>query len=198
MTQEQLAHTRFPLGALTKEEVRKIAEEQGFINAKKHDSQDICFVPDGDYASFMERFRGAEYPEGDFVDREGHVLGRHKGFVRYTVGQRRGLGIPAEHPLYVLEVRPGDNTVVLGRDEDLYQRELIAEHVNLISVERLTGPLRVSAKIRYRHKEQPATVYPEGEDRIRVVFDEPQRAITRGQAVVLYQDDVVAGGGVIA
>ena len=198
MTQEQLAHTRFPLGALTKEEVRQIAEEQGFINAKKHDSQDICFVPDGDYASFMERFRGAEYPEGDFVDREGHVLGRHKGFVRYTVGQRRGLGIPAEHPLYVLEVRPGDNTVVLGRDEDLYQRELIAEHVNLISVERLTGPMRVSAKIRYRHKEQPATVYPEGEDRIRVVFDEPQRAITRGQAVVLYQGDVVAGGGVIA
>ena len=197
MTQEELAHTRFPLGTLTKEEVRRIAEENAFLNAGKHDSQDICFVPDGDYAGFMERYRGAEYPEGNFIDQAGHVLGRHKGYVRYTVGQRRGLGIPAEHPLYVLEVRPADNTVVLGRDEELYRRELVADRVNLISVERLDGPMRVLAKIRYRHKEQPATVYPEGEDRIRVIFDEPQRAITAGQAVVLYQDDVVVGGGVI-
>ena len=198
MTQSELSHIRFPLGAFTKEEVRRIAEENGFVNAKKHDSQDICFVPDGDYAGFMERFRGASYPEGDFVDREGHILGRHKGYVRYTVGQRRGLGIAAAYPLYVLEVRPEDNVVVLGREEELYQREFFAERVNLISVDEIREPIRVCAKIRYRHREQPATVYAAGEDRIRVVFDEPQRAITRGQAAVLYQGDVVVGGGVIA
>ena len=197
MTQKQLENTRFPLGTRTKEEVRRIAEANGFVNAKKHDSQDICFVPDGDYAGFMERFRGATYPAGDFVDRAGHVLGRHKGTIRYTVGQRRGLGIPAEHPLYVLEVRPEENVVVLGQNEDLFRRELFADHVNLISVPEITEPMRVSAKIRYRHKEQPATVYGEADGRIRVVFDEPQRAITPGQAVVLYQDDVVVGGGVI-
>ena len=197
MTQKQLENTRFPLGTRTKEEVRRIAEANGFVNAKKHDSQDICFVPDGDYAGFMERFRGAAYPAGDFVDRAGHVLGRHKGTIRYTVGQRRGLGIPAEHPLYVLEVRPEENVVVLGQNEDLFRRELFADHVNLISVPEITEPMRVSAKIRYRHKEQPATVYGEADGRIRVVFDEPQRAITPGQAVALYRDDVVVGGGVI-
>ena len=197
MTQEQLKNTRFPLGTLRKEEVRRIAGENGFINAHKSDSQDICFVPVGDYVGFMERFRGTEYPEGDFVDREGHVIGRHKGYVHYTIGQRRGLGIAAAHPLYVLEVRPEDNVVVLGREEELFRKELFAGQVNLISVEKLTGPMRVSAKIRYRHKEQPATVYPEQDGRIRVVFDEAQRAITPGQAVVLYQDDVVVGGGVI-
>ncbi|MBR6978080.1 MAG: tRNA 2-thiouridine(34) synthase MnmA [Lachnospiraceae bacterium] len=197
MTQEQLKNTRFPLGTLRKEEVRRIAEENGFTNAHKSDSQDICFVPDGDYVGFMERFRGTEYPKGDFVDREGHVIGRHKGYVHYTIGQRRGLGIAAAHPLYVLEVRPEDNVVVLGREEELFRKELFAGQVNLISVEKLTGPMRVSAKIRYRHKEQPATVYPEQDGRIRVVFDEAQRAITPGQAVVLYQDDVVVGGGVI-
>ncbi len=197
MTQKELENTRFPLGTLTKEEVRKIAEEQGFLNARKHDSQDICFVPDGDYAGFMERFRGMTYPEGDFIDREGHVLGRHKGFVRYTVGQRRGLGIPAEHPLYVLEVRPRDNTVVLGNNEDLFTTVFYADRVNWIAVEALHGPMRVKAKIRYRHKEQPATVFPAEDGKVRVVFDEAQRAITPGQAAVFYQDDTVVGGGVI-
>ena len=197
MTQKELENTRFPLGTLTKEEVRMIAEEQGFLNARKHDSQDICFVPDGDYAGFMERFRDAEYPEGDFIDREGNVLGRHKGYVRYTVGQRRGLGIPAEHPLYVLEVRPRDNTVVLGKDEELYRTEFFADRVNWIAIEELKEPMRVLAKIRYRHKEQPATVFPAEDGKIRVVFDEAQRAITPGQAAVLYQDDTVVGGGVI-
>ncbi len=197
MTQKELENTRFPLGTLTKEEVRKIAEEQGFLNARKHDSQDICFVPDGDYAGFMERFRGMTYPEGDFIDREGHVLGRHKGFVRYTVGQRRGLGIPAEHPLYVLEVRPRDNTVVLGNNEDLFTTVFYADRVNWIAVEALHGPMRVKAKIRYRHKEQPAMVFPAEDGKVRVVFDEAQRAITPGQAAVFYQDDTVVGGGVI-
>jgi tRNA-specific 2-thiouridylase len=197
LSQEQLAHTIFPLGRMTKEETRRIAEEMGFVNSKKHDSQDICFVPDGDYAGFMERFRGMTYPEGDFIDREGHVLGRHKGFVRYTVGQRRGLGIPAEHPLYVLEVRPRDNTVVLGNNEDLFTTVFYADRVNWIAVEALHGPMRVKAKIRYRHKEQPAMVFPAEDGKVRVVFDEAQRAITPGQAAVFYQDDTVVGGGVI-
>ena len=197
MTQEQLAHTRFPLGNYKKDETRRIAEDQGFRNAKKHDSQDICFVPDGDYVSFMERYRGKTYPPGDFIDKDGNVLGRHKGYVHYTIGQRRGLGIAAEHPLYVVDIRPDTNTVVLGKNEDLFSRELIANKINLISVAKIDQPMRVKAKIRYRHKEQDATVVQIDEDTIKVVFDEPQRAITKGQAVVLYDNDVVVGGGTI-
>ncbi|MCR5283182.1 MAG: tRNA 2-thiouridine(34) synthase MnmA [Lachnospiraceae bacterium] len=197
MTQEQLAHTRFPLGTYKKDETRSIAEGEGFRNAKKHDSQDICFVPDGDYVSFMERYRGKTYPEGDFIDQDGNVLGRHKGYVHYTIGQRRGLGIAAEHPLYVVDIRPETNTVVLGKNEDLFSTELIANRINLISVARIDAPMRVKAKIRYRHGEQAATVTQLDEDTIKVVFDTPQRAITKGQAVVLYDEDVVVGGGTI-
>ncbi|MCR5654079.1 MAG: tRNA 2-thiouridine(34) synthase MnmA, partial [Lachnospiraceae bacterium] len=196
LTQEQLAHTRFPLGGLTKERAREIAEENGFVNAKKHDSQDICFVPDGDYVSFMERFRKRAYPEGDFLDKEGNVMGRHKGYVHYTIGQRKGLGIAYSHPLYVIDIRPEDNTVILGTNEDLFHTRLTARNVNIISGEAFDAPRKVLAKIRYRHTEQPATAYMEG-DRLIVEFDEPQRAITRGQAVVLYDGDEVLGGGVI-
>lgn len=197
MTQEQLACTRFPLGKYTKTEVRAIADEMGFRNAKKHDSQDICFVPDGDYAAFMERYRRKKYPPGNFVDKDGNVIGTHKGYINYTIGQRKGLGISAAHPWYVTGIDTEKNEVILGLNEDLFSREVIAENINLISIPEITTPIRVSAKIRYRHKEQPATVYPPEGGRIRILFDEPQRAITPGQAVVMYDGDTVVGGGVI-
>ncbi len=197
LTQEQLAHTRFPLGRMTKDEARIIAAEHGFVNAKKHDSQDICFVPDGKYAEFIESYTGRRYPEGDFVDVDGNVLGRHKGIIRYTVGQRKGLGIALGEPAYVLRINTSDNTVVLGTNEELFTRTLEADHVNLISCERIDNPMRVKAKIRNRHKEQWATAEQIAADRLRITFDEPQRAVTPGQAVVLYDGDVVVGGGTI-
>ena len=197
MSQELLSHTVFPLGELEKNRVREIAGEHSFVNAKKHDSQDICFVPDGDYVGFLQRYRQMHYPEGNFVDKNGNILGRHKGIVCYTIGQRKGLGIAAEHPWYVTEIRPKTNEVVLGENEDLFSRRLTAEHINLISTESIEGRMRVKAKIRYRHTEQDATVIQEGKDRLEVIFDEPQRAITPGQAVVLYDKDVVVGGGTI-
>lgn len=197
LTQEQLAHISLPLGGLRKTEVREIAEENGFVNARKHDSQDICFVPDGDYAKFIEKYTGKKTPEGDFVDKEGNYIGRHKGIIHYTIGQRRGLGIPAASRLYVCEISPKTNTVVLGDNADLFSSELEADSVNLISVDNLSEPKRVTAKIRYRHKEQPATVWQTPDGILHVKFDEPQRAITKGQAVVMYDGDEVVGGGVI-
>lgn len=197
LTQEQLRHIQFPLGNMHKTQVREIAEEQGFINARKHDSQDICFVPDGDYAAFIEKVTGHSYPEGDFVDTSGAVLGRHKGVIRYTVGQRRGLGIASSAPLYVTGVDIAANTVTLSHGEGLYTRKIIAEDINLISLERIEAPMRVKAKIRYRQPEQPATVMQEG-NRLIIEFDEPQRAATVGQAAVLYDGETVVGGGTIA
>lgn len=197
MTQEQLSCTRFPLGEQAKSETRAEAVDAGFQNAKKHDSQDICFVPDGDYAAFIERYSGQVYPPGDFIDSDGNVLGRHKGIIHYTIGQRRGLGIPAAHRYYVVSIDSDANTVTLGLDDDLFSTTLIADQINLISVPKIEGEMRLLAKIRYRHKEQPASVTQISDDEIRVVFDEPQRAITAGQAVVLYDGDVVVGGGTI-
>lgn len=197
MTQEQLAHTRFPLGGMSKPEVRIIAEENGFINAKKHDSQDICFVQNGKYGDFIEQYTGNTYPEGDFVDLEGNVLGRHRGIIRYTIGQRKGLGLALKEPMYVCGVDLDKNTVILGRNADLFSRELNADHINLISVPSIAEPMRVKAKVRYRQAEQWATVEQTGPDSIHLVFDEPQRAITKGQAVVMYDGDAVVGGGTI-
>ncbi|MCL1788326.1 MAG: tRNA 2-thiouridine(34) synthase MnmA [Defluviitaleaceae bacterium] len=197
MTQPQLARTLLPLGGLTKEEVRRIADVRGFVNAKKRDSQDICFAPDGDYAGFIERHTGKKIPPGKFVSPDGKVLGEHKGIIHYTIGQRKGLGISAPHPLFVLSMNIEDNTVTLGTNEELFGRALEAYDINLIPVDRLDGPMRVQAKIRYSHAAQPATVWQVGEDRIRVAFDAPQRAITPGQAVVMYDGDVVVGGGTI-
>lgn len=197
MTQEMLSYTKFPVGELSKEQVRAHAEEHGLINARKRDSQDICFVPDGDYESFIRRYTGKDYPTGDFVDENGRVLGRHKGIIGYTVGQRRGLGVSAQMPLYVCRKCVEDNTVLLTEDKALFSTELYANDINLIAIERLSEPLRCKARIRYRHREQPATVSQVGEDTIKIVFDEPQRAITAGQAVVLYDGDTVVGGGTI-
>ena len=197
LTQEQLAHTRLPLGEFAKSDTRRIAEELGFFNARKPDSQDICFVPDGDYAAFIERTTGKTYPEGNFVDEQGNVLGCHRGIIHYTIGQRRGLGIAAETPLYVKRIDPERNEVVLCRDEALYSRTLTAKDLNWMAFETPPESFRASAKIRYRHTEQPCTVtaFPGG--RVAVEFDEPQRAATPGQAVVLYNGDTVLGGGVI-
>lgn len=197
LTQEQLAHTCFPLGGMTKPEVREIAEAQGFVNARKHDSQDICFVQNGSYADFIEAYTQKHYPEGNFVDGDGRVLGRHRGIIRYTVGQRKGLGLALPEPMYVCAVNPVDNTVVLGREDALYTRVLIAKAINLIACPAIEKPLRVTAKVRYRQPETPATVTQLDEDTLRVEFDLPQRAVTAGQAVVLYDGDTVVGGGTI-
>ena len=197
LTQEQLAHVRLPLGGLHKAEVREIAEKQHFINARKHDSQDICFVPDGDYAGFIERYTGRSFEPGNFVDQEGHVLGQHKGIICYTIGQRKGLGLALHEPMYVCRIDPKTNTVVLGRDRDLWSKELTAKDFHWISGEVPTGTQRIKAKIRYRHQEQWANAEITGPDSIHLVFDEPQRAITCGQSVVLYDGDVVVGGGTI-
>ncbi len=197
LTQEQLAHTQFPLGGLTKAEVRQIAEEAGFVNARKHDSQDICFVPDGDYVAFMQRYTGKTYPQGDFLDLSGKVVGRHKGAVCYTLGQRKGLGIALGAPVYVCAKDMTRNTVTVGPNEALFARSLKADNWNWFPFPTLTAPMAVTAKARYTQLDQPATVYPEEGGLARVVFDQPQRALTPGQAVVLYNGDAVVGGGTI-
>ena len=197
LTQETLARVKFPLGSLRKTEAREIAAEAGLINARKHDSQDICFVPDGDYARFMEDFTGKHYPAGDFLDENGKKVGTHNGAVRYTIGQRKGLGLAMGAPVYVCAKDMEANTVTVGPEELLFDRIVYADEVNWIAIPALTEPLRVTARTRYHQTEQPATVYPAGEDGFRLEFDEPQRAPTAGQAVVLYQGDVVLGGGTI-
>ena len=197
LTQHQLAHTRLPLGEMSKQEARQIAEEQGFINARKKDSQDICFVPDGDYVAFMERYTGKHYEPGDFLDLSGRVVGTHRGAVSYTIGQRKGLGLAMGAPVYVCGKDMARNTVTVGPNEALFSDTLIGSDWNWFPFETLTEPLRVQAKARYNQPPQPATVYPEPEGNARVVFDAPQRALTPGQAVVLYDGDLVIGGGTI-
>ena len=193
LNQQQLAHIRFPLGGFTKAEIRQIAEQQGFLTAKKKDSQDICFVPDGDFMEFILRYTGKEYPEGVFLDLQGKPVGRHNGAIRYTLGQRKGLGLAMGEPVYVCRKDMGENTVTVGPEEALYTKTLTATDWNWLPFPALTQPLQVTAKARSRHIPQPATVYPDG----RVVFDTPQRAITPGQTVVLYQGDMVVGSGTI-
>lgn len=198
MNQDQLAHTRFPLGEYeSKEQVRQAAEQHGFVNARKHDSQDICFVVNGNYGDFMEHYTGKSYPGGDFVDTDGKVLGRHKGIIRYTIGQRKGLGLALPAPLYVCRKNMKENQVVLSPEEGLFSRELVADQFNWISCEKPEGPMRVTAKPRYRAKEAAAVAEAQEDGTVRIVFDEPQRAITTGQAVVLYDGDIVVGGGTI-
>ena len=197
MTQEELAHTEFPLGEFTKDEVRRIAEANGFINANKPDSQDICFVPDGDYVGALKRFTGKEYEPGEFVDTEGKVLGEHKGIVSYTIGQRKGLGIAYEHPLYVVELDVPNNKVILGKNEDLFSKEALVKDINWIDPTDDRQEIRCKAKVRYRMTEQPCVVKKIDATTARVIFDEPQRAITPGQSAVFYEDEVVLGGGTI-
>ena len=196
LTQEQLAHIVFPLGGMSdKDTVRQRAAAYGFASAHKADSQDICFVPDGKYADFIRRHTGREYPAGDFVDAEGRVLGRHKGLIGYTVGQRRGLGLSLPAPLYVRSKNVADNTVLLTPERYLYTDTLIADGFNWVAGEIPTAPVRCTAKTRYSAKEAAATATVLEDRRVQVVFDTPQRAVTCGQAVVLYDGDCVVGGG---
>ena len=197
LTQHQLSHTLFPLGEMTKQDARELAEKIGFINARKHDSQDICFVTDGDYVSFIERTTGKKFEKGNFLDLQGNILGKHDGIIKYTIGQRKGLGIAFGEPIYVVKKDIESNSVVLGRNTDLFATTLTATNLNLISCDSILEPMRVKAKIRYNQKEQPATVIQIDTNRIQVVFDEPQRAITKGQSVVMYDGDIVVGGGII-
>jgi tRNA-specific 2-thiouridylase len=209
MSQEQLSHTEFPMGDQIKESARNLAEAHGLLNARKHDSQDICFVPDGNYKKVIEQYAceackdGKEQKyqlpgEGDFVDRNGKVLGRHKGIYSYTIGQRKGLGIAAAAPLYVVDIDVEHNRVVLGANEDLFSRHVHAEDVSFVNPpEQEIRKMRVSAKIRYRHKEQPGTLTINEDGSVDMLFDEPQRAVTKGQALVLYDGDYVLGGGII-
>ncbi len=197
LTQHQLSHTRFPLGGLTKEEARQIAESQHFLNARKRDSQDICFIPGGDYFEFLKDYTGKEYAGGDFLDANGKVVGKHKGAIAYTRGQRKGLGLAMGQPVYVTGKDMERNTVSVGSNEALFSTTLLAADWNFFPFDQPDAPIRCKAKARSRMAEQPATVYPEADGICRVVFDEPQRAITTGQAVVLYDGDTVVGGGTI-
>ena len=197
LDQHQLAHTLFPLGELTKQEVRAIAQANGFLNARKRDSQDICFVPDGDYAAFLERHTGKQYPDGNYLDLNGCIIGTHKGAVRYTLGQRKGLGIALGAPAYVCGKNMAENTVTLGPNEALFSNALRAKDWNWYPFPQLTEPMAVSAKIRHSQREVTAIVYPEENGFARVEFSDPQRAVTPGQAVVLYHGDMVVGGGTI-
>ncbi len=197
LNQQQLQHVLFPLGELTKQQARQIAREQGFLNAKKRDSQDICFIPDGDYRAFMERHTGKKLCPGSFLDLEGNVVGTHIGAAGYTLGQRKGLGLAMGEPVYVCHKNMQENTVTVGPNEALYHKALLADDWNWLAFESLTQPICVRAKTRSRQIEQSATVYPMEMGFAKVEFDEPQRAITPGQAVVLYDGDTVVGGGTI-
>lgn len=197
MTQAQLARTLFPLGGLCKTETRKLADESGFVNAEKPDSQDICFVPDGDYARVIELLSGKKTEPGNFVDTKGNILGKHNGIIRYTIGQHRWLGLSLSEKKYVCRIRPKTNEVVLGSSEELFSREFSVRDFNWISGEAPAEPFRCKVKVRYRQQEQPALVRPNSDGTVSVAFDEPQRAITPGQAAVLYDGDIVLGGGVI-
>ncbi|MCI9647844.1 tRNA 2-thiouridine(34) synthase MnmA [Oscillibacter sp.] len=197
LTQHQLSHLLLPAGQYEKTALRALAAEAGLANAQRADSQDICFIPEGDYTAFLRRHGGVELIPGDFVDRDGRVLGRHRGLPCYTTGQRKGLGVSAEAPLYVLEKNAAGNTVTLGPDSALYTRDLTAEEMNWISIPSLNGPMAVTAKTRHSQREAAALAEPLPEGRIRVVFQEPQRAVTPGQAVVLYDGRSVVGGGII-
>lgn len=200
LSQDTLARVIFPLGQMDKSEVRKIAEEQQLINAHKKDSQDICFITDGDHAGFIRKQTTRNYPDGNFVDTNGNVLGRHKGLIKYTVGQRKGLGLALKKPMYVLRLDADKNEVVLADNEDLFTTQLRANKFNWVSISNPNEPFRALGRIRYRHKEAPCTVTPLSDNTVSVVFDEPQRAITAGQSFVLYDietDSYVLGGGII-
>lgn len=197
LTQEQLSRTLMPVGEYSKEEVRAIAEKIGLQVAAKPDSQDICFVPDGDYASYIEENAGVQIPEGNFVTTDGTILGKHKGITHYTVGQRKGLGLALGYPAFVLEIRPETNEVVIGTHAESMADSLKAVNLNFMSIEDLTEPMRVFVKIRYNHKGVWAVIEKTGADEVTCTFEEPQRAVTPGQAVVFYDGEYVLGGGTI-
>ena len=195
LSKDILPYIEFPLGSYEKTKIRELAKDSGFSNADKGDSQDICFIPDGDYAGFIKEYRNTSFKEGNFVDKEGNVLGKHKGIINYTIGQRKGLGIALGKPMYVVEINTEKNEVVLGDNKDLFTNVVYATDINLLTVDKIEEPMRIKAKIRYKHKESQALVYQLDDNNIKVIFDTPQRAITPGQSLVLYDGDIVVGGG---
>lgn len=198
LTQHQLSHTLMPVGEYTKNEIREMAAEIGLVVANKPDSQEICFIPDHDYAKFIEENTDCRLEEGNFVDKYGNVLGRHKGITHYTVGQRKGLNLSMGHPVFVTAICPETNEVVIGENEDVFSNIVRCNKLNWMAIEGLAGgEMRVTAKIRYSHKGAPCVIRETGEDTVECVFDEPQRAATPGQAVVFYDGDYVVGGGTI-
>lgn len=198
LTQHQLAHTLMPVGEYTKDEIRAIAEKIGLTVANKPDSQEICFIPDHDYAKFIEENTDCHLPEGNFVDKDGNILGRHQGITHYTVGQRKGLNLAMGRPVFVTAIRPETNEVVIGDNEDVFSRRLTCNKLNWMAVDGLPGEgMKVTAKIRYSHKGAPCMIRMIGEDQLECVFDDPQRAATPGQAVVFYDGEYVIGGGTI-
>ena len=197
LTQDQLAHALFPLGNMTKTEIREIGAQNGFVNAHKSDSQDICFVPDGDYAAFIEKTTGGKYPAGDYIDETGKILGSHKGMIHYTIGQRKGLGISMNKHIFVIEKNAETNTVTLADEDKLFKTKVVIRNINLIPFDKIDGIIRVEAKIRYSQSQSPAYAKQTGEDEITLTFDTPQRAPAKGQSAVMYNGDTVIGGGII-
>lgn len=197
LTQQQLSRTLMPVGEYEKEEIRSIAEKAGLITAHKPDSQEICFIPDNDYAKYIEEETGNIFPIGNFVDVKGNILGKHKGIIHYTVGQRKGLGLSMGKPVFVLAIRPDTNEVVIGDNEDTFHTKLSASKINLMSIYNLDKSINVNAKIRYSHRGAPCLVEKTGDDEVTCTFTEPVRAITPGQAVVFYDGDIVVGGATI-
>ncbi len=201
LTQDQLSRSMFPLGEMSKPEVREVAREHSLAVAEKAESQEICFVPDGNYAGFIDRYLEAENAlerspgEGEIVNSNGEVMGHHAGIHRYTIGQRRGIGIARKQPLYVINIDASKNQVVVGQQDELLGHEFSAAGVNWIAFDKPTAPVRAEVRVRYRHMAAPATITPLDGNRVRVYFDEPQRAITPGQATVFYRGDEVIGGG---
>ena len=197
LTQDQLKRTLMPVGDYTKDEIRKIAEKISLRIAKKPDSQEICFVADDDYAKFIEEYTGEKSEEGNFVDLYGNVLGKHKGIINYTIGQRRGLGLTLNKPGFVVDIRPETNEIVIGNNEDTFAKGLIAENINLMAIDKIEGEMEFTAKIRYSHRPAKCKIKMINEEQLECIFEEEQRAITPGQALVIYDNNMVIGGGTI-
>jgi tRNA-specific 2-thiouridylase len=198
LSQRHLKHLILPLGSLTKEQVRNLAKEIGLKVFKKRESQEICFIPNGNYRDFLQKKLGKKIQSGPILDKNGNVLGTHPGISYYTIGQRKGLGISAQKPLYVTSIDASRNAIIVGQDSDLYKKEFIACQTNWVSIQELTYPIEVTAKIRYMHEGEEAKITPIDKDKVKVTFKTPQRAITPGQSVVFYNEDVLVGGGVIS
>lgn len=197
LSQEQLKKIQFPLSDITKEKAREIAENNGFINARKKDSQDVCFITNGDYASFICRATGKKYPHGKFIDENGNVVGKHNGMINYTIGQRKGLGLAMGTPVYVKHKDIKSNSIIVSANEGLFQNEITVEDFHFMYCENLAEKIRSSVKIRFNHTGAPATVEQTDKNTVRIVFDTPQRAPAKGQSAVLYDNDIVLGGGII-
>lgn len=197
LSQEQLSKTIFPLGNMSKNDARTIADELQFVNSQKKESMDICFVPDGDYFKFIENYTGKKFKEGYFKDKDGNILGTHKGIIKYTIGQRKGLGLALPQPMYVCEKNVENNEVILCTNDELFEKEVNVTDFNWVSIENPKKEFKALAKIRYNMKEQPCTIVPTSENSVKIIFDEPQRAITKGQSAVVYIADYVIGGGII-